>query len=106
MTNTGTYRVFYSLNATAKNGGEVKPVVRVNNVAVEHSSVNGAFPSNPSYLLGITAYPQDFQNSVLLDLNAGDKVDLAVEFPNAASYPNFSINVAAKRAVLHAVRVK
>ena len=106
VTNTGTYRVFYSVNATSKGSGEVKPYVRVNNVAVEHSAVNGAYQSASFISAGDTAYPKDFQNSIFVNLNAGDKVDLAIEFPNAASYPNFAINIAAKRALLHAIRIK
>ena len=107
VTNTGTYRIFYSVNATSKQSGEVKPYVRVNNTAIEHSAVNGIFDNErTSFSSEKTAYPKDFQNSVIADLNAGDKIDLCVEFPNATTYPSFVLNIAAKRALLHVVRLR
>ena len=107
ITNTGTYRIAYCLNATSKQSGEVKPYVRINNAAVEHSAVNGMFSMGVgASQSGETAYPKDFQNSILANLNAGDTIDLAIEFPNASKYPSFVLNVAAKRASLHAIRIK
>ena len=107
ITNTGTYRIAYCLNATSKQSGEVKPYVRINNAAVEHSAVNGMFSMGVgASQSGETAYPKDFQNSILANLNAGDTVDLAIEFPHASKYPSFVLNVAAKRASLHAIRIK
>lgn len=109
ISNTGTYRVSYSVNATSKQSGEVKPYVRINNVAVEHSAVNGMYQTQQGASLttsGETAYPQHFQNSFITDLKAGDKLDLAIEFPNASKYQSFSVNIAANRALLHAERLK
>ncbi len=103
VTNTGTYRIAYSVNATSDQNGEVKPYVRINNSEVEHSAVNGLFPAGAT---AQTAYPKDFQNSFLSDLNAGDQIDLAIEFPNAEQYPSFTLNIAANRALLHAIRIK
>ena len=109
VTNSGTYRVFYSVNASSKQSGEVKPYIRVNNAAVEHSAVNGSFAADTAASLSgdkpETSY-KDFQNSFMADLNAGDKIDLCIEFPNASKYPYFTLNIAAKRAILHAVRIK
>ena len=107
VNNTGTYRIFYSVNASSKQSGEVKPYVRINNVAVEHSALNGLYSKSGSMLTtSDTAYPKDFQNSFIADLKKGDNVDLCIEFPNASKYPDFVLNIAPKRAMLHAVRIK
>lgn len=102
----GDYYVSYSLNAGSAQDGELQALVLVNgNDAVPCSAVNeqsyaGTFGDDDPTTMATNA-----QNAFIVSLKAGDKLNLAVFFPNTSFYPKFVLTVYRNGGVINAVKL-
>ncbi len=102
----GTYYVSYSLNAGSAQDGELQALVLVNgNDAIPYSAINeqsyaGTFGGSDP-----TSMATNAQNAFITNLKAGDKLNLAVFFPNISFYPKFVLTVYRNGGVLNAIKI-